>query len=89
MAHPFIEALFIGLFATNAADPVETQPTTPVALPDCTHCVTAPAASTRVVYDWAAGTRSVYRKDIKAPASAPLVGVTEWRKRRAADPKTG
>ena len=84
MAHPLLEAIYIGLFAGGVAQPVEVPTQPVVSAPSCVECgAAAPAKAPRVVYDWAAGTRSVYTQ---LPPSAigrtPMVGITEWQIQR-------
>ena len=83
MAHPLLEAIYIGLFAGGVAQPVEVPRQPVVAAPGCIECIASPARAPRVVYDWAGGTRNVYasvkRNDLR---TAPTVGITEGQIRR-------
>ena len=84
MAHPLLEAIYIGLFAGGVAQPVEVPEQPVLSTPSCVECrAAAPVKAPRVVYDWAAGTRSVYTQ--VAPSmvkKAPMVGITEWQIQR-------
>ncbi|MDJ0738781.1 MAG: hypothetical protein QNJ91_03630 [Gammaproteobacteria bacterium] len=83
MAHPILEALYIGLFASTVAQPVDTLEQPVVTVPTYTQCSVESARAPRVVYDWASGTRSVYRTPVKSEvADTPMVGITEWQVRR-------
>lgn len=91
MAHPLLEAVYLGLFAGSVAQPIEVPKQPVMVAPGCIECATAaPARAPRVVYDWASGTRSVYASaaptDLRTP---PAVGVTEWRNRRLDGPAAG
>jgi hypothetical protein len=83
MAHPLLEAIYIGLFAGGVAQPVEIPNPPVVAAPGCVECAAAaPARAPRVVYDWASGTRNVYASVKPNMRTAPTVGITEWQIRR-------
>ena len=83
MAHPLVEAIYIGLFASGVAQPVEVHTQPVVSAPTCVECKAASTRAPRVVYDWAAGTRSVYTQVPPAAIKkAPMVGITEWQVRR-------
>lgn len=90
MAHPLVEALYIGLFASGVAQPVDTLPQTVAEKPAQSQHVSQPARAPRVVYDWAAGTRSVYRRQAAGiPSDAAQVGITEWQVQRIVGPAAG
>ena len=84
MAHPLLEAIYIGLFAGGVAQPVEVPKQPVMSAPSCVECrAVAPTKASRVVYDWAAGTRSVYTQlPPSAIGKAPMVGITEWQIQR-------
>jgi hypothetical protein len=85
MAHPFLEALYIGLLASGSGQAVDAPQQIVTPLPLCSHCVESPARSPRIVYNWSAGTRSVYsRNAVSFPNASPMVGMTEWQVRRLA-----
>jgi len=91
MAHPLLEAIYIGLFAGGVAQPVEVPRQPEMSAPSCIECrAAAPAKAPRVVYDWAAGTRSIYTQvPPSAIEGAPMVGITEWQIRRLNGSATG
>ena len=84
MAHPLLEAIYIGLFAGGVAQPVEVPKQPVVSAPSCVECrAVTPGKAPRVVYDWASGTRSVYAKIPRSEIEkAPKVGITESQIRR-------
>ncbi|MCB1771976.1 MAG: hypothetical protein KDI88_00045 [Gammaproteobacteria bacterium] len=85
MAHPLIEALYIGLLASGPGHAVDVANLPVTSLPSCPYCVESGVRSPRVVYNWAAGTRSIYgRGGITVPDGSPMVGMTEWQVRRLA-----
>ena len=85
MAHPLIEALYIGLLASGPVQPVDVAHLPVASLSPCGQCVERASRSPRVVYNWATGTRSIYgRGGITVPEGSPMVGMTEWQVRRLA-----
>jgi hypothetical protein len=90
MAHPLIEALYIGLLASNlgqaGGEPAAAAAAAPEPAPGCV--AAAPRCGERVVYDWASGSRVVHVGVSEAPAR-PMLGITEDQARRLADPAAG
>lgn len=83
MAHPIIEALYIGLFAASAVQPVDAPREVTVSDRPCSECRVVSERAPRVVYNWAAGSRIVYRSVAGAERlDAPLVGITDKQIRR-------
>lgn len=91
MAHPLLEALYIGLLASNLGQ-AGGDPAAMAAAPlDCApRCVAAaaPRRTERVVYDWAAGSRVIHPTVVDTPAP-PMLGITEDQARRLLDPAAG
>jgi len=78
MAHPVIEALYIGLFATGVAQPVDVPRTPTVEDAGQFECVSVATRPPRVVYDWVAGRRAVYHTaPVAVRPDAPQVGINE------------
>ena len=85
MAHPIIEAIYIGLFASTVGQPVDVpkEPVAQATAPACVECRMTTSRAPRVVYNWAAGTRSVYRAPRKPVLDeTPMVGMSELQMRR-------
>jgi hypothetical protein len=90
MAHPLLEALYIGLLASNLGQN-GVEPTLAVASAfECTpRCVAAaPRRAERVVYDWAAGNRVVHPTVLEAP-EPPMLGISADQARRLVDASAG
>ncbi|MCB1722224.1 MAG: hypothetical protein H6953_14565 [Chromatiaceae bacterium] len=78
MAHPIIEAVYWGLFATSAAQPVEVPREVVVEPASKLECPCVTVRAPRVVYDWAGNNRVVYRAtQTLTRDSDPLVGMSE------------
>ncbi len=77
MAHPIIEALYIGLLTGGLSQPVDT-PQPVMSQPTETAVVEMPVRR-RVVYDWANGERVVFRHDASSRVlgEQPVVGMTD------------
>jgi hypothetical protein len=90
MAHPLLEALYIGLLASNLGQGGAEAADAAAAAVDCApRCVaSSPRRAERVVYDWAAGSRVVHPTVVEAP-EPPMLGITADQARRLADPTAG
>lgn len=86
MAHPLIEAIYLGLFASGVAQPVDVpiRPVTQKVV--CSTCIAADTRAPHVLYNRAAGTRSVYIEAVHPPGvhNSPKVRITEWQDLRTA-----
>jgi len=82
MAHPILEALYIGLLTSGLSQPVDVARTV-VAPPVASPAVQMPARP-RVVYDWAAGQRLVFTRAARdrEPSRQPMVGITDEQVQR-------
>ncbi len=77
MAHPIIEALYIGLLTSGMSQPVD-APKPVISEPAPTSVIEMPMRQ-RVVYDWAAGQRLVFDAKVATPSMTrqPVVGITD------------
>jgi hypothetical protein len=82
MAHPIIEALYIGLLTSGLSQPVD-APRVVITPPVASPAVQMPARP-RVVYDWAAGERLVFTRAAhdREPSRQPMVGITDEQVQR-------
>ena len=77
MAHPIIEALYIGLLTSGLSQPVD-APKTVRSPPSPPPSIQLPMRQ-RIVYDWAAGERRVFNHGLvgRAVADKPMVGMSD------------
>lgn len=90
MAHPIIEALYIGLLTSGMSQPVD-APKPVVSNPTTASSVIEMRVRQRVVYDWAAGQRRVFDAPAARPAltDQPVVGITDEQVDRIIGGSTG
>jgi hypothetical protein len=90
MAHPLLEALYIGLLASNMGAGGAAGADVAVATTECPpRCVAAASRrGERVVYDWASGSRMVHPAVLDAPAR-PMLGISADQALRLSDPAAG
>ena len=82
MAHPIIEALYIGLLASGLSQPAD-EPKAVLSVPNPPASVQLPLRQ-RVVYDWAAGERQVFHHRVaeRRIGDQPMVGMSDAQVKR-------